>query len=327
MGIPIPTPLIFVSLWSTSYIAIKFCTPFIEPATFVVLRNEATAVILFFMVLCRGMEWPNQTQDIIRSVVVGILINGVYAGGAFASIYLGIDIKLCALILCLQPVVTILLSHVFLGEKITTNKTVGMLAGLVGVLILILDGKSGNTLSAFGEPAKNPPIAILICFLALFAISGATIVQKRYGTGTHVLSGMCIQYAAAAIFMIPFSVLFESMVIEWSASLVLGYGWLILVVSIGATALLITLIKKEEAGSVANLFYLVTPLAAIQAWVLFGESISMVSVLGMLLCILGVCVANNTFGPNSAAVAARTTQKVIFGAVFHKVRVQIDFVK
>ena len=331
MGFSNWIPVLFVVLWSSAYIAIEFCSAYVEPATFVVIRNEITALILFFIVLWKRIEWPKRGIDIIHCSIVGVLINGVYAGGLFSSIYHGIDIRLCAIILSLQPIISVLLSGVFLREKITKRKLFGMLSSLVGVTIIILEG--GSEANQFTTPdiaglnAGFSPFAVSLCVLALLAISAATIVQKKYCSEANVLPSVCIQYASAAMFMIPIAVVYETMEIDWNLSFILGLSWLIIFVSIGAMSLLMILIKRGEAGSVANLFYLVTPLVALTSWILYNEKITSVSLGGMLLCIVGVFVVNYSSTGINRKVAEHSTKKVIFGIVFRNIRVQIDYVQ
>jgi drug/metabolite transporter (DMT)-like permease len=286
----------FVLLWSSSYIAFEFCSAHVEPATFIVIRTAVTAALLIAIVMSMKLQWPKRWLDVGHSVIVGILIHGIYAGGAFASIYHGIDLGLCALILSLQPLLTILLSSTFLGEKITLRKTFGVLAGFVGVSLLLVQGDGTSPTAAIGSATasvtKNSALSLFLCFIALMAISIGTIYQKRNCSKTEILPGAVIQFGAAAIFMLPFALSFETMQVNWSLSFILGLSWLVVFVSIGAMSLLMYLIRQGDAGSAANLFYLVTPLVAIQAWLLFDEPLTMLSLLGMVLCIAGVYVVN-----------------------------------
>jgi len=324
-------PLLFVFLWSSAFIAFEFCADRVEPATFVVLRNEITAIVLFLIVFSLKIEWPKRLVDILYSVLVGVLLHGVYACSTFASVHHGIDIRLCALILSLQPLVTILLSSMFLGEKITPAKVFGILAGLIGVSIVILQSSANPDpvflISASNSTNENSIFAISLCFIGLVSISVATIIQKRYCSKTKVLPDVCIQYTAAALFLVPIAVMFESMQINWNLNLVFGLGWLIVFVSISAMPLLMTLIKRGEAGAVANLFYLVTPLVAIEAWILFGKTISLVSLGGMLLCMTGVVVANCASAAKPGAAAVRTGRKKIIGIMVHNFRIRVDYVR
>lgn len=330
MSSTVRIPLLFVFLWSSAYIAFELCSAHVEPATFVVVRTAITAIILIIIALSMRAEWPRRWVDFFYSIVVGILIHGVYAGALFFSIYRGIDIRLCALVLSLQPIVTVLLSNMYLGEKITQRKVFGILAGFLGVSIMILEGNA-NTAQVAMQNSSDPSVgnvyfAIYMCFVALLAISGATIVQKRYCSETQVMPGACIQYTAAAIFMLPFALMFETMQINWNLDFTIGLSWLVIFVSIGAMSLLMTLIKRGDAVSVANLFYLVTPMVAIESWLLFDEKITLTSLGGMLLCMAGVVVVNYASTAKPSMVEARSSRKSIFDFVFFNIRIQVDHV-
>jgi drug/metabolite transporter (DMT)-like permease len=90
---------------------------------------------------------------------------------------------------------------------------------------------------------------------------------------------------------------FETMHVAWNLGFILGLGWLILFISIGAMSLLMVLIQRGDAGSVANLFYLVTPLVALQAWIIFDEQLTPVAFVGMAFCMSGVIITNYIHAP------------------------------
>ena len=48
------------------------------------------------------------------------------------------------------------------------------------------------------------------------------------------------------------------------------------------------MLRTDSATSVASLYYLVPPSTAIQAFILFGERISLIGIFGMVLAALGV---------------------------------------
>lgn len=290
--------LLFVFLWSSSYIALEFCTPHIGPATFVVIRTAITAFILYLVVVYKRLNWPANWIDCIPSIVVGILLHGVYTGGLFASLVQGMDIKLGALIVNLQPIVTVLLSALVLNEKLTLKNIVGILAGFLGVSVMILDG---NATMNYG----TNPIALALCFCALLAISSASIIQKRFCTNVEPLPGAFIQFSAAMYFAIPFAIVFESMQVNWVGEFILGLGWLVLFVSIGAITLLMVLIKNDTPSAVANLFYLVTPFVAIASCVLFGERLSLHAIIGMLISMSGVFLVNHVGSSKPQFAGAR----------------------
>ena len=75
-------------------------------------------------------------------------------------------------------------------------------------------------------------------------------------------------------------------------TLVLTLTWLCLVLSIGAISILLFLIREGAAARVSSLFYLVPPVTALQAYVLFGEKLTGLQLIGMGGAALGVVLIN-----------------------------------
>lgn len=88
------------------------------------------------------------------------------------------------------------------------------------------------------------------------------------------------------------AVLFETRVVNWTTEFVLAVGWLVVVLSIGSIGLLYWLIRHSAATSVASLFYLVPGTTALMAYVLFGEKLDVVSIVGMVICAAAVFLVN-----------------------------------
>ena len=59
----------------------------------------------------------------------------------------------------------------------------------------------------------------------------------------------------------------------------------------GGSSLLYILIQRGAAASVTSLMYLVPPCTAILAWMLFGEVITITTILGVVLTAYGVHMA------------------------------------
>ncbi len=125
---------------------------------------------------------------------------------------------------------------------------------------------------------------------ALFGITGGTLYQKRFCTGMDLRTGTLIQYIAALAVMAPAAMALETMEIRWTMPFVLALGWLVLVLSLGAISLLMTLIRLGEAARVASFFYLVPPVTAILAYILFDEALTPLALTGMAMTAAGVAL-------------------------------------
>jgi drug/metabolite transporter (DMT)-like permease len=80
--------------------------------------------------------------------------------------------------------------------------------------------------------------------------------------------------------------------IVWNQTTLLVLAWSVLALSIGAIGLLLLLIRHGEVSRASALIYLVPPTAAIQAWLLFGDTLGRWQIAGMALTAAGVAIAS-----------------------------------
>jgi drug/metabolite transporter (DMT)-like permease len=78
--------------------------------------------------------------------------------------------------------------------------------------------------------------------------------------------------------------------ITWNGSFIFSLVWLVLALSIGAILILYFLLARSSAASVSSLYYLVPAATAIEAYFLFGETISLITACGTLVTIIGVAL-------------------------------------
>jgi drug/metabolite transporter (DMT)-like permease len=78
--------------------------------------------------------------------------------------------------------------------------------------------------------------------------------------------------------------------IEWTPQFIAALAWLSLPLSLGAVSLLYVLIRRGAAAKVASLFYLVPPVTALMAWLLFNETLGPLALAGMAVTAVGVAL-------------------------------------
>jgi drug/metabolite transporter (DMT)-like permease len=210
--------------------------------------------------------------------VSGALIQAGYLGGVFASLHHGMPAGVSALITGMQPVLTAILGGWLLRERVSPRQWLGLVLGFVAVLLVV-----GDRIRVEGLGG----LAVALSVFALLSITLGTLWQKRHGAAVDLRSGAAIQFMAAAVVLAPFAAL-EGGAVRWSGEFVFALAWLVVVLSIGAIFLLLTLIKRGRATQVSSLFYLVPPTTALIAWPLFGETYSIAAAAGMALAMLAV---------------------------------------
>jgi drug/metabolite transporter (DMT)-like permease len=88
----------------------------------------------------------------------------------------------------------------------------------------------------------------------------------------------------------PFAVASARAPVRWTVEFVGALAWLVVVLSIGPISRLTLLIRRGAATKVASLFYLVPPLTAVIAYLLFGERLDLFGLAGFALAAAGVAL-------------------------------------
>jgi drug/metabolite transporter (DMT)-like permease len=280
-------PIIFVLIWSTGWIVARAAAPFADPLTFLAWRFLFAAVLLAAFAWLAGARWPRSLAETTHAVIAGVLLHAVYLGGVWWAIRHGLAASLSALIAALQPILTAALAPSLLGERLATHQKLGVGLGFVGLLCVLWPKLSGLD----GQTAAVP---IAINGLGMLGLTLGSFYQKRFVHSGDLRAITALQYGGAFAFMLPVALMSEAMTINWTPAVIAAMAWSVLALSIGAIVLLLQLIRRGSVSRAAQLIYLVPPATALQAHLLFGESLSFPQIGGMALTVLGVALANRT---------------------------------
>src|SRR5690349_11202066 len=275
-------PGVFVVLWSTGFIGAKLGLPYTGPLTFLALRFAVVTAIMVPVALASGAAWPG-LRGAGHAAVVGLLIQFIYLGGVFVGISHGVSAGVAALIVGIQPLLTAALAGALLGDRVTRLQWAGLALGLAGVLFVVREKI---------DLSEVQPGGLVAVAAALLGITLGTLYQKRYCGGIDLRSATVLQNAAAGTAMLACAFLFEPMRVVWTGEFIFALLWLCLVLSVGATILLLWLIRRGAAAQVASLFYLVPPVTAFMAFLLFRETLGVAALAGMGLTMAGVALVN-----------------------------------
>lgn len=273
-------PFVFVLLWSTGFITAKYALPYIEPFFLLFIRMLLTLAVFVALALAYRSNWPSP-QQAFHQLVTGLLVHACYLSGVFAAIKWQLPAGITAIIVGLQPLLTALLGWQFLNQKLWARQWLGLLLGLAGVILILQQGQQAND---FELQIK----AVLAALLALISISVGTLYQKRFGAGVNLLTGSVYQYLATAVVTGILAFTFETRTVQWNLELALALGWLVFGLSVSAILLLMHMIREGESARVASYFYLVPPVTALEAWLLFDEKLSALQVAAIGLTVFGV---------------------------------------
>jgi drug/metabolite transporter (DMT)-like permease len=272
---------LFVLLWSTGFIAAKYGLPHAPPLTFLLYRFLLVAILMLAVALVTRAPWPRARSDYAHIAVAAWLVHGLYLGGVFIALDGGMPAGTSAMLVGLQPILTVFLAYMWLHERVVPRQWAGLALGLAGVYLVIrhkIDFAGGQN-------------GLLPSAIALIGISVGTLYQKRNASHVDLRTGAVIQFAACALVYAPLAWLFDVRPVQWEPAFVFALGWSVVVLSVGAISLLYWLLRHGAATGVARLFYLVPPVTAVESWLIFGETLDALAIAGMVLIAAGVMLA------------------------------------
>lgn len=273
-------PTVFVLLWSTGFIVAKYASPHAPPLAFLLWRYASVVLVLLPVIAITGAPWPRNVASWLHVAVVGVLLQATYLGGVWWAIAEGMPAGASALIVGTQPLLTAFLAGA-VGERASARQWIGLVLGFGGVALVLSDR---FTLQGVG------PAPLLVNVLALAGITAGTLYQKRFGVGVDLRTGSAIQFGASFLVTLPFVLASGKWQVDFAAEFWLALAWSVLVLSLVAMALLLTMIRRGRATEVASLMYLTPPATALLAWALFGEALGLRAWAGVLVAMSGVAL-------------------------------------
>lgn len=273
-------PALFVLIWSTGFIVARYGMPYAPPFKFLLVRYALSVACFLPWIFFARVKWPFTPTQWTHLAITGIFMHAGYLGGVWAAVKAGMGSGLSALIVGLQPVLTALwLSST--GSKIAPRQWAGLCLGFVG-LVMVVSRK-------FGQGGEADWLNMSLAVGALFSITIGTLYQKRFVTPCDVRTANAVQLMAALLVTLPLALLeVESM--HWNLQLVGAVAWSVLALTLGGSSLLYMLIQRGAASTVTSLMYLVPPVTAFMAWLLFSEPITALTIAGTLLTAVGVAL-------------------------------------
>ena len=276
--------LTFVLIWSTGFIVGKAIVPLADTTLFLLARFALAALMFCIAALAARAAWP-AWRDVPRHLLAGALMQGLYLCAAFGAVAHGLPPAVMALLGALQPLLTALLAIPLLKELPSRRTWQGLATGVAGVALVVVPvlqagvGRSASIVS---------PWVMLAGLLAIVSITMGTLLQKMSIAASDLRTSSAWQNVGAML--VAGLAVWLSPAPHWQPGPVLwaALGWAALGISGAGTWLLLGIVRRGQAAGAAALMFLAPPLAAVQAWLLFGDRLAPLQWLGMAVAGAGV---------------------------------------
>jgi len=274
-------PIIFVLLWSSAFITTKPIVDNSDPFAALAFRFFFVAIGFYIFSLYSNQSLAVNKKNLIETIFSGVLFHGLYLGGVFYSISIGMPTGIAALIVTLQPILTNILSGPILNEKVNLKQWIGVLLGFVGAsLVLGIDLGS-----------KIPLLGLIATIISLISITLSTIWQKKLSKNMPLTVSNFYQASGGCLFHVLIIIFFVEPYINFTKTFLLAMSHQIFLVSFGAFTILMFLIKKNSASKTVSIFFLIPSTSAFLAWLFLNEKLTYLDILGFIIATVGVYIA------------------------------------
>ena len=271
----------FILLWSSAFVTTKPIVDNSDPFSALAFRFLIVAIGFLVYAKYKKISLSLERKELSNSILSGVLFHGIYLGGVFYSVSLGIPTGITALIVTMQPILTNALAGPILNEKVGWRQWVGVILGFTGAAIVL----------GFDLGESLPSVGIIASFIALASITSATLLQKKFGGNAPLPVSNMYQAAGGCMFHILIVIFFADAFINFNKTFLIAMSHQIFLVSFGAFTILMYLIKNNSASKTVTIFFLIPATTAIIAWIFLNEQLSNLDIFGFVVASLGVYLA------------------------------------
>ncbi|MBL7923767.1 MAG: EamA family transporter [Bacteroidia bacterium] len=269
-------------IYGANYSIAKEVMPaFIQPFGFIVIRVSVAAFLffisarIFFREKIEKSDWPR----LFFCALFGVAINQLLF---FKGLSLTSPIN-SGLMMVTNPIFVLILSALFLRERIGTRRILGIISGISGAVLLILYGNRFST--SVSDPFGDLCILLNSLSYACYLVMVLPLMKKY-----HPVTIMNIVFSIGTVLVLPFGA-GEFMEIAWSTfTLPVWMATLFVVIATTFLAYLLnTLALRELSAGVVSVYIYLQPLLAAAFAMLLGKDVpNALHLLAALLIFAGV---------------------------------------
>ncbi len=268
-----------VVTWSSGFIGAELGSRAgAAPLNLLSWRFTVLAAILVPVAVALRVPLPSSCAW-TRQAVLALLCQVGYLLLIFEGVARGVHGGTAALIAALQPLLVATVAGRLLGERSSTRMWVGMALGLVGVAIVV----SGDLhLAEARWSAYLLPTAGMLC------LASGTVLTRRLSPPEGLLQTITMQAVVAAVVFQAAALASGQAAPPADAEFWAAVAWLVVLASLGGYVVYVFVNKTQGATIVSTLLYLTPPTTMVWALLMFGDPLTPLALLGLLVSAAGV---------------------------------------
>ena len=276
-------------VWGNSFLFTKVVVEEVPPFTLVEGRFLLSTAVLLLLMRVLGLSLSLSRGLWAAVAFMGLVNNAI----PFVLLTWGqehIDSSLAAILQSTVPLFTVVFAPLWIKERLTLERAVGMLIGFAGVFVLI-----GADLGAVGQSSTLGQLAVVV---ASAGYAAGTVFARRYLQDRPPVVFAAGQMTVASALLLPLALAVDRH-FDLHPSTKVALAWIALgVVSSGlGYVAFFWLVQRLEALQVSLVAYLIPMVAVVMGWLVLDERLGANSFGGLALIVLGVFVAQGGWRP------------------------------
>ncbi|HEX5581411.1 MAG TPA: EamA family transporter [Gemmatimonadaceae bacterium] len=268
-----PYILLAATLWGllgpVAYVALR---EGVSPLEIAFWRAALASVLYAAHAAVRG-SWRIERRDVPAVVAFGAVGVSVFYGSYMLAVERG-GAALAAVLLYTAPAWVALLARIFLGERLGARKLVALAATLAGVVLVATAG---------GGALRVDTAGIVWGLVAGWSYATYYLFGRRYFARYDAAGVLALALPVGALGLLPFVDFAAKSTAAWGALLFLA-----VVPTYAAYLLYAAGLRRVEATRAATVATIEPVVAAVAAYVAFGERLSPMGYVGAAVVLGGV---------------------------------------
>ncbi|GAA1792907.1 MAG: DMT family transporter [Actinobacteria bacterium] len=264
--------------WASAFIGIRAAGQHFDPGALALLRMTVGSVVLGVIAAVRGIRWPPRRS--LPGIAAWAVAWFCVYNFALNTAEQAIDAGTAALVVNLAPLMVVIVGGLVLGEGFPRALVIGAPISFLGVAIIATQSRGGLVALS----------GLALALLAAVMYAGCTLGQKRLLASVDSTTLTWLGAVAGTIALLPWA---GRLVSDLQTAPATATMWVIYL-GIFPTALAFTtwayVLARTSAGRTAATSYIVPALAIAMSWQLLSEAPTLLTVLGGVLCLVGVAI-------------------------------------
>ncbi|MEX0349923.1 MAG: DMT family transporter [Paracoccaceae bacterium] len=267
----------FALMWSSAFSSARIIVADASPLFSLAVRFLISGLLGVWIARLMGQSWHLTRVQWRATIIFGICQNALYLGLYFYAMQT-VQASVAAIIASTMPLLVALANWLFLGQRLNLTGMLGLLAGLIGVA-LIMGARISAGVDLFG---------VMLCGIGAVALTLATLSVRNATTGGNFMMVVGLQMLVGSLILFLAAPLFETIRVSPSWPLAAAFAYTTLIPGLAATYIWFRLLDRIGAVRAAT-FHFLNPIFGVAiAALLLGERLTLLDLVGVLIITAGI---------------------------------------